>query len=43
MPCTGLLLDYVRTHKREFKLRKKEEMAKIKAEIMNKELADAHA
>lgn len=43
VPCTGLLLDYVRTHKHEFKLRKEEEMAKIKAEVMNKELADAHA
>jgi len=42
VPCTGLLLDYVQTHKHEFKLRKIEEMAKIKAEIMNKKLSDAH-
>jgi len=42
VPCTGLLLDYVRIHKHELQIRKIEEMAKIKAEIMNKKLSDAH-
>jgi light-regulated signal transduction histidine kinase (bacteriophytochrome) len=35
-------LDYVRIHKHELQTRKIEEMAKIKAEILNKKLSDAH-
>jgi signal transduction histidine kinase len=42
VPCTGLLLDYVRIHKHELQTRKIEEMAKIKAEILNKKLSEAH-
>jgi signal transduction histidine kinase len=43
VPCTGLLLDYVRTHKHELQMRKIEEMAKIKAVRLNKEISEAHA
>ena len=43
VPCTGLLLDYVQTHKHELQMRKIEEMAKIKAVMLNKELSEAHA
>ena len=43
VPCTGLLLNYVRTHKHELEMRKIEEMAKIKAIRLNKEISEAHA
>lgn len=43
VPCAGLLLDYVKTHKHELQTRKIEEMAKIKAEGLNKELSAAQA
>ena len=42
VPCTGLLLDYVRTHKHDLQARKIVEMEKIKTDILNTKLSEAH-